>query len=134
MSSQAKVRLTAAQALIKFLSAQYIEVDGEEGRFFTAGWGIFGHGNVAGLGQAILESGEFRYHVPRNEQAMVLSRRCLRQVQKSNPRDVLYLLHRPRRDQYDNRCRRGHREPPAGSNSAGRHLRAPQRSPSPPTG
>ena len=73
MSSQAKVRLTAAQALIKFLSAQYIEVDGEEGRFFTAGWGIFGHGNVAGLGQAILESGEFRYHVPRNEQAMVLT-------------------------------------------------------------
>ncbi|MCX5397105.1 3D-(3,5/4)-trihydroxycyclohexane-1,2-dione acylhydrolase (decyclizing) [Streptomyces sp. NBC_00102] len=51
------VRLTTAQALIAFLARQYTERDGERQRLIAATWGIFGHGNVAGIGQALLESG-----------------------------------------------------------------------------
>ena len=47
------VRLTVAQALVRFLAAQHIERDGERQRFFAGCFGIFGHGNVAGLGQAL---------------------------------------------------------------------------------
>ena len=49
------VRLTMAQALVRFLSKQYVERDGREQRFFAGCFGIFGHGNVAGVGQALLE-------------------------------------------------------------------------------
>ncbi|WNO74487.1 3D-(3,5/4)-trihydroxycyclohexane-1,2-dione acylhydrolase (decyclizing) [Streptomyces sp. AM8-1-1] len=65
-------RLTVAQALVAFLSRQYTERDGRRTRLINATWGIFGHGNVAGLGQALLESGpEMPYIQGRNEQAMV---------------------------------------------------------------
>ncbi|MGH9838125.1 MAG: thiamine pyrophosphate-binding protein [Blastocatellia bacterium] len=64
-------RLTMAQALIAFLEQQYVERDGQEHRFFAGVWGIFGHGNVAGLGQALHQSPDFRYYLCRNEQAMV---------------------------------------------------------------
>ena len=67
------VRLTVAQALVQFLSAQYTERDGVRHRLIAGTWGIFGHGNVAGLGQALLEAGEdtMPFHQGRNEQAMV---------------------------------------------------------------
>ncbi|HTT58877.1 MAG TPA: 3D-(3,5/4)-trihydroxycyclohexane-1,2-dione acylhydrolase (decyclizing) [Acidimicrobiales bacterium] len=66
------MRLTVAQALIRFLSLQSVERDGETHPFFAGCFGIFGHGNVAGLGQALLESSDdFRYYLARNEQAMV---------------------------------------------------------------
>ena len=65
------IRLTAAQAVVRYLGNQYVARDGREHRFFDAYWGIFGHGNVAGLGQAIKQDSQLRYHVPRNEQAMV---------------------------------------------------------------
>ncbi|MEU4350906.1 3D-(3,5/4)-trihydroxycyclohexane-1,2-dione acylhydrolase (decyclizing) [Streptomyces sp. NPDC023838] len=65
-------RLTTAQALLAFLSRQYTARDGAEQRLITATWGIFGHGNVAGIGQALLEPGsDMPYHQGRNEQAMV---------------------------------------------------------------
>ncbi|MEU5436794.1 3D-(3,5/4)-trihydroxycyclohexane-1,2-dione acylhydrolase (decyclizing) [Streptomyces sp. NPDC020719] len=65
-------RLTTAQALLAFLSRQYTARDGVEQRLITATWGIFGHGNVAGIGQALLEPGsDMPYHQGRNEQAMV---------------------------------------------------------------
>ncbi|MFD3910122.1 3D-(3,5/4)-trihydroxycyclohexane-1,2-dione acylhydrolase (decyclizing) [Streptomyces sp. NPDC088147] len=65
-------RLTVAQALISFLSRQYTERDGHKQRLINATWGIFGHGNVAGIGQALVESAsEMRYLQGRNEQAMV---------------------------------------------------------------
>jgi 3D-(3,5/4)-trihydroxycyclohexane-1,2-dione acylhydrolase (decyclizing) len=71
--SQSTTRLTVAQALVRFLSAQYTERDGVRHRLIAGTWGIFGHGNVAGLGQALLEAGEeaMPYHQGRNEQAMV---------------------------------------------------------------
>jgi 3D-(3,5/4)-trihydroxycyclohexane-1,2-dione acylhydrolase (decyclizing) len=66
------MKLTVAQALIRFLSVQQVERDGKQQRFFAGCFGIFGHGNVAGLGQALLESeNDFRYYLARNEQAMV---------------------------------------------------------------
>ncbi|GAQ63298.1 3D-(3,5/4)-trihydroxycyclohexane-1,2-dione acylhydrolase (decyclizing) [Streptomyces scabiei] len=65
-------RLTVAQALVRFLAAQYTERDGERRRLIGATWGIFGHGNVAGLGQALVEyADDMPYLQGRNEQAMV---------------------------------------------------------------
>ncbi|MFG2892784.1 3D-(3,5/4)-trihydroxycyclohexane-1,2-dione acylhydrolase (decyclizing) [Streptomyces sp. NPDC048248] len=76
-------RLTVAQALVEFLAHQYTERDGRRHRLINACWGIFGHGNVAGLGQALLESRAasprgttpeppgLPYLQGRNEQAMV---------------------------------------------------------------
>ena len=65
-------RLTMAQALVRFLASQYVERDGVEQRFFVGCWGIFGHGNVAGIGEALFESPDLLpYHMARNEQSMV---------------------------------------------------------------
>jgi 3D-(3,5/4)-trihydroxycyclohexane-1,2-dione acylhydrolase (decyclizing) len=66
------VRLTMAQALVRFLAAQHSERDGVEHRFFEGCFGIFGHGNVTGVGQALAESPDLlTYYQARNEQAMV---------------------------------------------------------------
>jgi 3D-(3,5/4)-trihydroxycyclohexane-1,2-dione acylhydrolase (decyclizing) len=71
------VRLTVGQAIVRFLAGQWSERDGERQRFFAGCFGIFGHGNVAGLGQALLEQSHLNtgdrltYHQARNEQAMV---------------------------------------------------------------
>jgi len=64
-------KLTVAQATIQFLKNQFVERDGNENPFFAGCFGIFGHGNVAGLGQALLQNRDFRYYQTRNEQAMV---------------------------------------------------------------
>src|SRR4051812_27728482 len=67
-------RLTMAQALIQFLARQYVERDGVEHRFIAGVFGIFGHGNVAGVGQALDQySDDFRFVLSRNEQAQVHS-------------------------------------------------------------
>ena len=73
------IRLTVAQALVRFLAAQYAERDGVRERFVPGAFGIFGHGNVAGLGQALLQNtqdpadgeGALPFHMARNEQNMV---------------------------------------------------------------
>jgi len=66
------VRLTMAQALVKYLSAQHTERDGERRRFFGGMFGIFGHGNVAGVAQALDQMrDDMPYYQCRNEQAMV---------------------------------------------------------------
>ena len=65
-------RLTTAQALVRFLAAQYTERDGVEQRFINGCFGIFGHGNVAGVGEALFEQPDLlTYYQARNEQAMV---------------------------------------------------------------
>lgn len=65
-------RLTMAQALILFLQNQFVTRDGQENPFFAGCWGIFGHGNVAGVGQALQQYAKtFPYYQARNEQAMV---------------------------------------------------------------
>jgi 3D-(3,5/4)-trihydroxycyclohexane-1,2-dione acylhydrolase (decyclizing) len=66
------VRLTTAQALVRFLAVQAVERDGVEQPFFAGCFGIFGHGNVAGVGEALYERPDLlTYHQARNEQAMV---------------------------------------------------------------
>ncbi|RDD85689.1 3D-(3,5/4)-trihydroxycyclohexane-1,2-dione acylhydrolase (decyclizing) [Streptomyces parvulus] len=70
--SAATRRLTTAQALVRFLAAQYTERDGVRHRLIAGTWGIFGHGNVAGVGQALVEYGDVMpFHQGRSEQAMV---------------------------------------------------------------
>ncbi|PUA47573.1 3D-(3,5/4)-trihydroxycyclohexane-1,2-dione acylhydrolase (decyclizing) [Pseudomonas protegens] len=64
-------RLTMAQALVKFLDNQYVEVDGVQSKFIAGVFTIFGHGNVLGLGQALeQDSGDLLVHQGRNEQGM----------------------------------------------------------------
>lgn len=70
-ASRKPQRLTVAQALIRFLTQQYTTRDGVEHRFFGGCFGIFGHGNVAGIGQALQQTPSFPYVLCRNEQAMV---------------------------------------------------------------
>ncbi|PHA58686.1 3D-(3,5/4)-trihydroxycyclohexane-1,2-dione acylhydrolase (decyclizing) [Bacillus wiedmannii] len=65
------VRMTTAQALVKFLNQQYVEFDGEREKFIKGIFTIFGHGNVVGLGQALEEdAGELEVYQGRNEQGM----------------------------------------------------------------
>ena len=64
-------RLTTAQAIIAFLKQQHVERDGHRQAFFGGCFGIFGHGNVAGIGQALHQTPDFPYYLCRNEQAMV---------------------------------------------------------------
>src|SRR5882762_10430667 len=64
-------RLTVAQAIISFLKNQHVERDGRQFRFFEGCFGIFGHGNVAGIGQALEQDPGLPYYLFRNEQAMV---------------------------------------------------------------
>ena len=69
---QATERLTVGQAVVKYLAVQYSELDGTRRRLIPAVFGIFGHGNVCGLGQALEQSGgALPYYQTRNEQSMV---------------------------------------------------------------
>ena len=66
------IRLTTAQAVVRYLQSQWSERDGDRRRLIPGMWGIFGHGNVIGLGQALEEVGdELMFHQGRNEQSMV---------------------------------------------------------------
>jgi 3D-(3,5/4)-trihydroxycyclohexane-1,2-dione acylhydrolase (decyclizing) len=66
------IRLTAGQAVIRYLINQHVARDGDSGQFFAGVWGIFGHGNIGGLAQAIQQhEAEFPYYLARNEQGMV---------------------------------------------------------------
>ena len=65
-------KLTMGQAIVQYLTQQYVERDGKETAFFAGMFGIFGHGNVAGIGQALHQySDSFRFFQTRNEQSMV---------------------------------------------------------------
>lgn len=64
-------RMTMAQALVAFLKNQHVRRDGKENAFFGGVWGIFGHGNVAGVAQGLQENKDLPYYLTRNEQAMV---------------------------------------------------------------
>ena len=72
MSKEKTVRLTMAQALVRFLASQYVEIDGKKRKFILGVFGIFGHGNVTGLAQALEQNPEcLRYYRVQNEQAGV---------------------------------------------------------------
>ena len=68
------IRLTVGQALVQFVANQYVVRDGRQNRFIEGIWGIFGHGNVSGLGQGIVEFADqfgLRFYRPQHEQGMV---------------------------------------------------------------
>ena len=66
------MKLTMGQALVRFLSAQHLERDGVDHRFIEGCFGIFGHGNLTGIGQALAQNPEqLTYYQARNEQGMV---------------------------------------------------------------
>lgn len=68
------IRVTAAQAIVRYLAAQYTSRDGTEQPLFAGMFGIFGHGNVTGMGQALEQHRDLlTYYRPQNEQAMVHS-------------------------------------------------------------
>jgi 3D-(3,5/4)-trihydroxycyclohexane-1,2-dione acylhydrolase (decyclizing) len=73
-TSKLSIRLTTAQATVRYMINQSVDFDGEENPFFAGMFGIFGHGNIGGVAEALQEVGpEFRYYLARNEQAMVHS-------------------------------------------------------------
>jgi 3D-(3,5/4)-trihydroxycyclohexane-1,2-dione acylhydrolase (decyclizing) len=65
------IQLTVGQAVVKFLQNQYVERDGVEAKFFAGCLGIFGHGIVAGVGESLMETPDFRFIMTRNEQSSV---------------------------------------------------------------
>jgi 3D-(3,5/4)-trihydroxycyclohexane-1,2-dione acylhydrolase (decyclizing) len=71
VTSVSRRRLTTAQALLTFLKNQYVQRDGREHRFFAGMLGIFGHGNVAGIGEALVQHPDFPYILTKNEQGAV---------------------------------------------------------------
>ncbi len=118
------VRLTVGQAIVKFLGQQYSERDGIRRRFFAGCFGIFGHGNVAGIGQALLqaeldEPGQLPYHQGRNEQAMVHIAVGLLAPEGSAGNLCRHRLRRSRCGQHADRRRTGDRQPHPGAAAAG---------------
>ena len=103
----ATIRLTAAQALVRYLAAQRGELDGAEVALFAGVLAIFGHGNVAALGEALYAAREvlptFRAH---NEQAMAPRRDRLRQGQPTAADDGLHQFDRAGGEQHGHRGRR----------------------------
>lgn len=76
------IKLTSAQAVIQYLDQQYVSRDGKETKFFAGCFGIFGHGNVAGIGQALHQYEKFPFYQCRNEQSMVHSAAAFSKVKK----------------------------------------------------
>ena len=92
------IRLTVGQAIVRFLAVQYTERDGVEQRFIAGVWGIFGHGNVAGLGQALEELGDeyaLPHYRPQNEQARSTPRSAYAKRQEPHADVRVHRLHRP---------------------------------------
>ena len=131
----ATVRLTVAQAVVRFLANQWSERDGERQKLFAGCFGIFGHGNVAGIGQALLQNeladGEERlpYVLARNEQAMVHTVRRLRPPEGPPPDVGVHRVRRPRLDEHADRRGARHDQPDPGAAAAVRHLRDPASAP-----
>ena len=117
-------RATAAQATIKFLKNQYVEREGVVRPFFAGCFGIFGHGNVAGIGQALQQDEDFPYYLSRNEQAMVHTAVALSKTACGRSRALLRLV-RELPTWYLG-CY-WYREPHSCAPASGRHIRAPQR-------
>ena len=120
----ASVRLTTAQALVRFLGAQYVERDGVAQRFFGGCFGIFGHGNVAGLGEALLAHPDaLPYHQARNEQGMVHIAVGYARMRNRLATLACTTLDRAGRDEHGHGRGPRDRQPPAGAAASRRRLR-----------
>ena len=120
-------RVTMAQALLGFLKNQYVERDGREHRFFEGAWGIFGHGIIAGFGQALQQNPGLSLLLVPQRAGGRAHRDGFRQGEKAPERVRVPFLHRARRHQHDHGRRHGHDQPHPGAAAAGGHLRPPQR-------
>ena len=120
------IRLTMAQAVVKYLQAQYSERDGQSRRLIPAMFGIFGHGNVCGMGQALEECGAGPAVLPAVQRAVdgPYGDR-LRQGEPSAGHAGLHGVDRARLDQHDHGRGRGDDQPPAGAAVPLRLLRDP---------
>ena len=119
MTAAPTVRLTVAQAVVTYLSRQYSVADGERRRLIPATLGIFGHGNVAGLGQALDQLNETMPFIQgRNEQALVHAAIGFAKHSPAARHPRRHRLDRSRRDEHGHRRRAGHREPAAGAPAA----------------
>ena len=99
-------KLTMGQAIVQFLQQQYVERDGNEIQFFAGMFGIFGHGNVAGIGQALHQYADtFRFYQTRNEQSMVHTAAAFTKMNNRLRTFCLHDLYRTRRDEHAYRCR-----------------------------
>ena len=121
------VRLTMAQALVRHLAAQWTEDDeGRRERLFAGCWAIFGHGNVAGMGEALYAHREelptLRAH---NEQAMALAAVAYAKAKFRRRMMAVHHLDRPGRHQPGDGRRPGPCRPAAGAVAARRHLCQP---------
>ncbi|MBQ8202128.1 MAG: 3D-(3,5/4)-trihydroxycyclohexane-1,2-dione acylhydrolase (decyclizing) [Clostridia bacterium] len=83
-----RIRLTMAQALVKFLDAQYVSLDGKENKFVNSIFGVFGHGCVVGVGQALAQGGHnIRFYQGKNEQNMALAATAF--AKQKNRREII---------------------------------------------
>ena len=120
------VRLTTAQAIVRYLIAQRIEIDGELRPLFPGVFAIFGHGNVTCLGQALEEvKDDLPTWRGQNEQGMALAAVGLRQGHAAAPDHGGHQLHRAGRHQHGHGGRGRPRQPPARPAAVGRHVRQP---------
>ena len=120
------IRLTVAQAVITYLSRQYSVADGVRRRLVPATLGIFGHGNVAGLGQALDQLADDDAVHPGSQRAGAGPRGDrVRQAQQPARHPRRHRVHRSRRDEHGHRRGAGHGEPAPGAAAARRHLRHP---------
>ena len=121
------IRLTAAQAVVRYLAAQRSDIDGAEVPLFAGCWAIFGHGNVAGTRRGAVPRPRNPAHLPRPQRAgHGAGGRRLRQGQEPPADDGLHHLDRAGRRQHGHRRRRGSRQPAAGPVPARRRLRQPR--------
>ena len=129
------IRLTMTQALARALAAQRTVIDGREAPLVAGVWAIFGHGNVAALGEALWQARDalptFRGH---NEQAMALAAVGFARASRRRRFMACASSHRPGRDQYGHRRRHGACQPPAAAAPAGGRIRQPPPRPGPPAG
>ena len=129
------VRLTVAQAVVRFLANQYVERDGERSKFFAGCFGIFGHGNVAGMGQALLQAEVEAERGGHRARAAICvgpqragdgaHRRRVRQAEGPAAGVGGDREHRAWFDQHAHRRRAGHHQPAARSAAAVGHVRDP---------
>ena len=83
-----RIRLTMAQALVRFLDQQYVELDGTETKFVNHLFGVFGHGCVVGVGQALAQGGHrLRFLQGKNEQNMALAAMAF--AKQKNRREII---------------------------------------------
>ena len=118
------IRLTTAQALVRYLQVQYSERDGERRRLIPGVFGIFGHGNVHGLGQALDEvGGDLTFFQGRNEQSMVHAAAAFAKATRRRATLAVTSSIGPGATNMITGAARGDDQPPAGAAAAGRHLR-----------